>query len=92
MSITIKQRMEAAERLAKSIDVKARILSQYGDRSVAAFDETMVSAAIAHCFATWWEHMTDEQVNARLLNLINSTKASRANRAAEQGAILRTVN
>ncbi len=82
--ITVKQRMDAAQSLSEAMDKKVRVLSRYGDATADAFDETMAYAGIAHALATWWEHMTEQQVNDRLLNLINSTKAARNNRIAER--------
>ncbi len=84
--ITIRQRMAASAELAQAVDKKVRTLSQYGDKTTVAFDETMAYAGIAHAFATWWEHMSDEQINTRLVNLVNSTKAALVNRRAERGA------
>lgn len=85
-SISVQQRMEAAQRLSEVLDKKVRVLSRYGDDTADAFDETMAYAGIAHAFAIWWENLSEQQVNDRLLNLIQSTKAARANRIAEQHA------
>lgn len=82
--ITVRQRMEAAAKLSEAIDKKVRLLSRHGDASVDAFDETMAYAGISHAIATWCQFMSEEQVNDRLLNLVRSIKAARANRASEQ--------
>jgi hypothetical protein len=82
--ITVRQRMEAAAKLSETIDKKVRLLSRHGDATADAFDETMAYAGIAHALATWWQHMSEDQVNDRLLNLVRSIKAARANRASEQ--------
>jgi hypothetical protein len=82
--ITVKQRMDAAATLAETMDKKVRVLSRYGDASVDGFDETMAYAGIAHALATWWEHMTEQQVNDRLLKLVQSTKAARHNLVASR--------
>lgn len=84
--ISVKQRMDAARKLGESLDKKVRVLSRYEDATADAFDETMAYAGIAHALASWWEHMTEQQVNDRLLNLVNSTKIARANRVAERNA------
>ncbi len=84
--ITVKQRMDAAQVLSEVLDKKVRVLSRYGDASMDAFDETMAYAGIANALATWWEHMSEQQVNDRLLNLVNSVKAARHNRIAQASA------
>lgn len=86
MNVSVQQRMEASVKLSQSIDKKVRVLSRYGDASVDAFDESMAYAGIAHALATWWEHMSNEQVADRLKNLIQATTAARCNLVAERQA------
>ncbi len=90
--ISVKQRMDASQALSESLDKKVRVLSRYGDASADAFDETMAYAGIANTLATWWEHMSDEQVGDRLFSLVNSIHAARNNRIVQNTSASAGVN